>query len=98
MVEQAIDGRLTCAHMAAERANNDKRLAELEQERKDSGRNNAGLVLVNPLFLDTQDNFKEETEALAARNARLKKLMEDLGCNDASAATAPAPDSVPPAE
>lgn len=86
LVERAIDGRLTCAHLAAELSNNQKRLAELDKEKSDSQRNNAGLLLVGPLFLDTQDNFKEESAALTARNERLKALMGERGCEDASSA------------
>ncbi len=93
LMETALDARLSCEHLQGELANNEKRLAELQGEKKESSRNNAGFLVTSPLFLDTQGTFKKETEALGLRNERLKALMVEKGCEGAAeAAPAPADD------
>lgn len=88
LTESSLDARLSCDHLKGEYDNNQKRLAELQGEKKESGRNNAGFLVTSPLFLDTQGAFKKETEALNLRNERLKALMSERGC---AAPEAPAP-------
>lgn len=80
LTETALDVRLSCEHLKGEYENNQKRLAELQGEKKESSRNNAGFLVASPLFLDTQGTFKKETEALALRNERLKTLMAERDC------------------
>ncbi len=80
LTESALDARLSCDHLQGEYDNNRKRLAELQGEKKESGRNNAGFLVTSPLFLDTQGTFKKETEALNLRNERLNALMAERGC------------------
>ncbi len=84
--QTALDDRLTCAHILGELENNNKRLVELEGEKKQSSVNNAGLLITSPLFLDTQKTFKTETNALNERIARLNALSLERGCAPAEAA------------
>lgn len=93
LTETALDVRLSCEHLEGEYDNNQKRLAELQGEKKESSRNNAGFLITSPLFLDTQGALKKETEALALRNERLLSLMADRGCETPAA---PAAVSAPP--
>lgn len=88
LVESALDARLSCEHLKGEFENNRKRLAELQGEKKESSRNNAGFLVASPLFLDTQGALKEEAEALVRRNERLTSLMTERNC-------APPPAPVP---
>lgn len=81
LTESSLDARLSCGHLKGEYDNNEKRLAELQGEKKESDRNNAGFLVASPLFLDTQGTFKKETEALNLRNERLKSLMAERGCD-----------------
>ena len=90
LTQTALDTRLSCEHLKGEHDNNQKRLAELQGEKKESSRNNAGFLLTSPLFLDTQGTFKKETEALTLRNERLVSLMTERGC-------APLPEAAPAA-
>jgi len=83
LTDSALDARLSCDHLRGELANNAKRLAELEGERKQSSANNAGFLVTSPLFLDTQGTFKKESEAILRRNERLKSLMAERGCQAA---------------
>lgn len=87
LVETTLDARLSCEHLKGEADNNEKRLAELEGEKKESARNNAGFLVTSPLFLDTQGTFKKESDALILRNERLRTLMAERGCAPAPAAT-----------
>ena len=80
LLEQAYDSKLSCAHLAGELANNDKRLIELKAERDGKPAENFGLLLVSPLFIDMSDSQKNEVKALIARNDRLKSLMAEKNC------------------
>ena len=84
-LEQSFDGALSCAHLSGEKANNEKRLAELKGESRDKDVNNLGLLVASPLFLDFSDTQRKEAEAIYARNARLDALMAEKGCAPASA-------------
>lgn len=83
-LEQALDAKLSCDHLAGEYANNKKRLAELVDERAFSDKNNVGLLVTSPLFIDLSDTQKKEALALRARNQRLDELMREKGCPDVS--------------
>lgn len=89
LAETPLDARLSCEHLKGEYDNNEKRLAELQVEKKESSRNNAGFLVTSPLFLDTQAALKTETDAILLRNDRLKTLMLERGCD--APAPAPAP-------
>lgn len=82
MLETALDSRLSCSHLRGELTNNEKRLAELKGERKDSNANNAGLLVANPFFLDLKGSLEKEGVAIEARNGRLKALMAEKGCGE----------------
>lgn len=83
LAEQPLDARLSCEHLKGEFDNNQKRIVELEGEKKESSTNNAGYLVSGPIFLDTQGAFKKETEALNLRNARLGTLLSERGCEGA---------------
>lgn len=89
-LDSGFDDRLSCAHLAGERANNVKRLSELTGEGEDRIENNLGLLVTSPLFLDFSDTLKREAEALIARNERLSALMDEKNCADE-----PVPAAVP---
>lgn len=78
---QPFDEKLSCAHLAGEYSNNEKRLAELLDERAFSNMNNLGLLVTSPLFLDLSDTQKKEALALRARNERLAALMKAKSCD-----------------
>lgn len=80
LVDQALDSKLSCAHLSGEYANNKKRLAELVDERAFSDKNNLGLLVTSPLFIDLSDTQKKEALALRARNQRLEELMREKDC------------------
>lgn len=80
-LEQSFDDKLTCAHHAGEYENNIKRLSELTGESKDKVRDNLGLLISSPLFLDFSNTQKEEAAAILARNKRLAELMAQKGCS-----------------
>ena len=72
---QPNDDRLSCAHLAGEHANNEKRLLELREESGAKPAYNAGMLISSPLLLDFSDTQREEAAALIARNERLESLM-----------------------
>ena len=80
VIENDFDTRLSCAHLAGERDNNLKRLEELTGESRDKFTNNAGMLVVSPLFLDFSQTQKREAEAIMARNQRIDTLMADKSC------------------
>lgn len=75
-----LDTQLSCTHLRGEYDNNVYRIAELSGESRDRITNNAGMLLVSPLFLDLSDTTRRETEALLARNERLVTLLETRDC------------------
>lgn len=77
---RSFDDKLSCAHLLAERANNDSRVVELLGERSESVRDNVGMVISSPLFLDLKNAEKEEATAINARNSRLDALMQAADC------------------
>lgn len=79
-LERSFDDALTCTHLAGEHENNFKRLSELTGESKDKVRDNFGLLISSPLFLDFSNTQKEEVAAILARNERLSELMKVKGC------------------
>lgn len=89
-LNSGFDDKLSCAHLAGERANNVKRLSELTGEREDSIENNIGLLIASPLFLDFSDTLKREAEVILARNERLDALMDEKEC-----VIEPAPAEIP---
>lgn len=78
-----IDSKLSCAHLKAERVNNDFRITELTGERSESVRDNLGMLISSPLFLDMKNSEKTESQALLRRNTRLTLLMLGADCYDA---------------
>ena len=82
-VEKSFDELLSCAHLTGEYDVNIKRLAELTGEKDDRLRNNVGLLISSPLFLDFSGTLKAEAQAILARNERLRALMADKGCSAA---------------
>ena len=83
-LERSFDAELSCAHLSGEYENNIKRLSELTGESKDKIRDNMGMLLASPLFLDFSQTQKKETQALLARNERLQALMADKTCEGVS--------------
>ena len=79
-VERTTDSLLSCDHMTAEHRVNSKRIPELDKERSSESSNNAGLLLVAPLFMDFSDTEKKEIEALKSRNIHLVGLMDQKKC------------------
>ncbi|MEK7265070.1 MAG: hypothetical protein AAB227_03125 [Pseudomonadota bacterium] len=80
LVEQSFDAKLSCAHLAGELSNNEKRLIELKAERDGKPAENLGFLLTSPLFIDLSESQKNEVKALIGRNSRLKSLMAEKGC------------------
>lgn len=80
VLDQPFDARLSCAHLAGELSNNEKRLDELQGERDGKPAYNAGMLVVSPLMLDLSDTQREEAKALVARNERLSALMAEKSC------------------
>ncbi|MEM7571162.1 MAG: hypothetical protein AAF337_15330 [Pseudomonadota bacterium] len=78
-----LDDVLTCAHFQAEKKNNDFRLTELVGERKESVRDNVGMMVSSPFFLDLKNSEKVEAEALERRNGQLTFLMLSADCDEA---------------
>ena len=76
----ALDDRFSCAHLSAEYDINRTRAADLANERGEQIRNNLGMLIVAPLFLDLSGAERREIEALAARNERLVQLSAAKGC------------------
>lgn len=79
-VAHPLDEQLSCAHLAGEYDNNNKRLTELTGEKQERTEANVGFLLVSPLLLDLSDTLREEATAIAARNVRLTELMEVQDC------------------
>ena len=76
----AFDEKLTCSHHNGEYENNAKRLVELVGERKDRTRDNFGMLISSPLFLDLSATNKKEVTALDARNTQIIALMTTKKC------------------
>lgn len=88
-----FDDNLTCVHIVQELKSNSDRIADLRGEVRAQNDNNAGLVVVSPLFLNVNDSEEEEVKALAARNQRLVALGQGKSCPVAAKpADAPVPD------
>lgn len=83
MIEQSYDAKLSCAHLAGELSNNEKRLVELKAERDGKPAQNLGLLVTSPLFIDLSDTQKNEVRALIARNERIRALMTEKDCESA---------------
>ncbi|WAC48584.1 hypothetical protein OVA03_01210 [Asticcacaulis sp. SL142] len=75
-----VDAQLTCDHLQAEYNNNIRRVGELTGESSDKVRDNIGLLLVSPLFLDLSGTQKTEVTALHERNKRLQGLSAQKQC------------------
>lgn len=75
-----FDNQLSCSHLNGEYNNNLFRLEELTGESRDKFSNNAGMLLVSPLFLDFSQTQKQEAEALLARNERIEQLLAARAC------------------
>ena len=75
-----FDEKLTCSHHNGEYENNTKRLVELLGERKDRVRDNFGMLISTPLFLDLSDTNKKEVAAINARNTQIISLMTTKKC------------------
>jgi len=75
-----LDTRLSCSHLSGEYNNHDKRLVELVGEERNRGRDNLGILLASPLFLDLSTTLKDEVEAINLRQDKLIELMKVKGC------------------
>lgn len=84
-VVRPYDDNLTCVHVVQELQSNSDRIADLRGEMKAQNDNNAGLLIVSPLFLNVNDSEDKEVEALVARNQRLVVLAQEGSCPVASA-------------
>jgi hypothetical protein len=69
------DDKLDCAHLQAEKSVNVARMADLLGERDNDVRNNLGMLLLNPLFLNLSDTEQKEITAFQARNQVLDGLI-----------------------
>ena len=73
------DEQLSCTHLRNERAVNEKRFAELDDERRTDQANNAGLVvgagIGGLLLMDVSGSEKTEADALKTRNQNLDQLI-----------------------
>jgi len=96
-VTNSYDAQLSCAHLAAEKSNIAFRKTELLGEREESVRDNLGLLLVSPFFLDLKNTEKAEAQALIVRDQRLDELIQAahcaLGSTMAAQQVSPDPDS-----
>jgi len=79
-VVRPYDDSLTCIHLVQELKSNSDRIADLRGEMKAQNDNNAGLLVVSPLFLNVNDSEGKEIEALVARNQRLVVLAQKGSC------------------
>ncbi len=79
-LERSFDDQLSCSHYVGELENNIKRLSELTGESNDKARDNLGLLISSPLFLDFSTTQKDEAAAILARNERLRELMAAKDC------------------
>ena len=77
---RASDAQLTCAHIAAERRVNASRIADLTGESEFRVKNNVGLLLASPLFLDFSDSIQVEVRAIGERNEQLDQLSKAKSC------------------
>ncbi|QXQ04833.1 hypothetical protein KX816_11010 [Sphingosinicellaceae bacterium] len=80
MLSNNFDAQLTCEHLAAERAANRRRVADLTNEKSQKPGYNIGILLVSPLFLDFSNSVKTEVTAIAARDQRLGELEKARSC------------------
>lgn len=80
-VVRSSDAQLTCEHIAAERRVNTSRVADLTGESEFSGRNNLGLLIASPLFLDLSDTVQVEVKAIEERNEQLDTLSNAKDCS-----------------
>lgn len=75
-----LDGRLTCTHISEEIRVNNARTMDLGSEKDAQAGNNAGLILVAPMFVNLGDTEGTEIQALHARNQVLLDLGAKKGC------------------
>tara|TARA_R110000824_G_scaffold93892_1_gene226981 strand:+ start:416 stop:766 length:351 start_codon:yes stop_codon:yes gene_type:complete len=76
-----LDEKLTCAHISAEIKVNNSRTMDLSAEKGMQAGNNAGLILVAPLFINLNDTEGQEIQALQARNQVLVDLGKRKNCS-----------------
>lgn len=75
-----FDSQLSCAHLKGEFENNEKRLVELVGERGERSRDNLGMLLISPLFLDLSDTQKTEASAIDIRQEKLLEILKVRSC------------------
>lgn len=75
-----LDGRLTCTHIVEEIRVNNARAADLAGEKDAQSGNNAGLILVAPMFINLDNTEGREVQALHARNQVLADLASKKAC------------------
>lgn len=100
--QSPFDMRLSCAHVAAERAANVRRIEDLRDERNFNRVRNLtrvpGAILGNPLtalaLVDTSRAVYVEIDALEKRNGQLDRLEVEKACGVQAVAAAP---EAPPA-
>lgn len=84
----SLDAQLSCDQIRAEREANDRRVAELDDEKRANDIRNATKVVTfpilggvtTPLTFDPSLAITEEKKAIATRNARLDQLAGEKGC------------------
>lgn len=91
----ALDAQLSCDHMEAEFSTHLNRLRELSDERKRGTRDNVGILLMSPLFLNLSDTERKEAASLQERNKILLDLAEARQCTADVLQRPPAPQTTP---
>lgn len=91
----ALDAQLSCDHMEAEFSTHFNRLRELSDERKRGTRDNVGILLMSPLFLNLSDTERKEAASLQERNKILLDLAEARQCTADVLQRPPAPQATP---
>ena len=75
-----LDAKLTCTHIHSEAEVNSARVSDLSGERVNARNNNAGILIMMPLFVDLSNSEQQEIKALQARHEVLRKLGDEKGC------------------
>jgi len=75
LATQPTDAQLDCAHLTAEKSVNAARAADLTGEQNNDVRNNLGMLVLSPLFLNFTGSEQTELAAFAARESTLNQLI-----------------------
>ena len=74
---EPYDSQLDCAHLTAEKSVNAARAADLTGEQNNDVRNNLGMLVLSPLFLNFTGSEQTELVAFAAREKTLNQLIAE---------------------